>query len=468
MPKKSQGKCVVFDVGKTFAKVSVVDDEGFVWAERRRTVPHLDTPLYRAFDVETLYRWLIATLRELGQNFAIDRIMPVTHGATCAFLDAEHRLVQPIQDYESAVPEAYVTAYGRVRPGFDETQSPRLPHGLNLGCQIYWHARRAPSQFRRVRHILNYPQYWAWRLTGALCNEVTSMGCHTDLWCPVRNDFSSLAKSQGWSDLFPAMQPAWEPAGTLRRDVAEAANLPPSVRVCVGLHDSNAALASVIVNPVKTPPALLSTGTWYIAMAPGTLSNTLPAQRDCLANVDIYGRPVACARFMGGRIYEMFTGGMSTHGETAVDESSLRVVMRQGALALPSFIDAGGPFPGLRGGILGRGVETTRGRATLGLLYVALMASTCLDLVKASEQLLIEGPAAGNPLLCGLIAALRPGEVVVNDRCNAVTLGAAALAFHDRPAAPARAQRVIAPVLGDDMRRYRDLWRGRVEAELVA
>ena len=27
-----------------------------------------------------------------------------------------------------------------------------------------------------------YPQYWAYRLTGVLANEVTSLGCHTDLW----------------------------------------------------------------------------------------------------------------------------------------------------------------------------------------------------------------------------------------------------------------------------------------------
>ncbi|ESQ93259.1 hypothetical protein ABAC460_00740 [Asticcacaulis sp. AC460] len=461
MPKKHQGKCVVFDVGKTFAKVSVVDSDGRIWIERRRATPHVDTPLYRAFDVDALHDWLMEQLRDLGSHYAIDRIIPVTHGATCAFLDEDHRLVQPVQDYESAVPGEYVRAYGRIRPGFDETQSPSLPLGLNLGCQIFWHSRRAPTLFARVRWILNYPQYWVWRLTGALCNEVTSMGCHTDLWCPERKDFSSLAVKQGWAELFPPMHPAWEPVATLRGDLAQAAGLPPSVKVCVGAHDTNAALASVIVDSDDSP-ALLSTGTWYIAMAPGASPEDLVPQRDCLANVDVYGRPVPCARFMGGRVYDSIVGNGTT-----VDEAALRAVMRKGTAALPVFLDTPGVCPGLNGEVPVSG-ETAREKAAIGLLYVALMTSACLDLVRASDQVLIEGPAAGNPLLCGLIAALRPGQVVVEDNRNAVTLGAARLAFYDSPAPRARIRQVVAPVLRDDIRRYRELWRGRVSAELAA
>ena len=36
-----------------------------------------------------------------------------------------------------------------------------------------------------------YPQYWAYRLTGVLANEVTSLGCHTDLWDYRAGDFST-------------------------------------------------------------------------------------------------------------------------------------------------------------------------------------------------------------------------------------------------------------------------------------
>ncbi|WP_374188340.1 hypothetical protein [Asticcacaulis biprosthecium] len=219
-------------------------------------------------------------------------------------------------------------------------------------------------------------------------------------------------------------------------------------------------MASVIVDG-ETSPALLSTGTWYIAMAPGASPKGLVPQRDCLANVDVFGRPVPCARFMGGRVYENIVGG------SEVDEAALRAVMRKGTAGLPVFLDTQGLCPGLNGGVPVLG-ETAEEKAAIGLLYVALMTSACLDLVHADDQLLIEGPAAGNALLCGLIAALRPGLVVVENNCNAVTLGAARLAFYDRPAPRPRPRQVVTPVLRDDIRRYRELWRGRVTAELAA
>ncbi|MGA9657502.1 MAG: FGGY family carbohydrate kinase [Asticcacaulis sp.] len=477
MPKSAQAKCVVFDVGKSFTKASVVSVDGTVWAERKIRTPHLSTPLYRAFDVDAIYVWFISQLRAFGQSYAIDRIIPVTHGATCAFLDEHEQLIQPIQDYESAVPTPYAQAYGQIRPDFYETQSPHLPYGLNLGSQIYWHARRDPGQFSRVRWILNYPQYWAWRLSGGLCNEVTSMGCHTDLWSPLKGCFSSLANDFFWADRFPKMQSAWETAGTLRSDIAKLVELPPSVRVCVGLHDSNAALASVLMqaDPSQTAhasgkaPALLSTGTWYIAMSPGAAVTPLESNRDCLANVDVFGNPVPCARFMGGRVHTQFNrgfaGGLS--GES-VSEAALRTILQGSALAMPSFTDTGGPFPTLRGEIRGLSGATPELKSALGMVYLALMSSTCLDLVRAEDALLIEGPLAKHAHLCGLIAALRPGPVLVNAASNGVTQGAAALAFYGESRPEPLTRNVVKPLLQKEIRQYESLWRSVVDAELAA
>ncbi len=38
--------------------------------------------------------------------------------------------------------------------------------------------------FSRAAHTLLYPQFWAWRLSGVMASEVTSLGCHSDLWLP--------------------------------------------------------------------------------------------------------------------------------------------------------------------------------------------------------------------------------------------------------------------------------------------
>ncbi len=54
-----------------------------------------------------------------------------------------------------------------------------------------------PGDFARVSTILTYPQYWAFRLTGVAANEVTSLGCHTDLWNPTAGAYSSLVDTLG-------------------------------------------------------------------------------------------------------------------------------------------------------------------------------------------------------------------------------------------------------------------------------
>ncbi len=451
--------CVVLDIGKSFAKVSLINHEGKILSERRVVTPRLHAHLYAAYDVDRLHSWFLGQLRELSVRYDIDRIVPVTHGATCAFLSEDGQLLQPIQDYEAAIPQLYREAYNAIRPHFSHTLSPSLPNGLNMGCQIYWHARRDPKFFERVRWILSYPQYWTWRLSGALTTEVTSMGCHTDLWAPLQKTYSSMAIRQGWVERFPELKNAWDEAGPLRPDIADATGLSRDCKVLVGLHDTNAALASVIVrqhrDPSFIPPAMLSTGTWFIALAPETSVSDLKAERDCLAKVDVFGNPVACSRFMGGRAYDLITHGMTA---TDVDPAITQAVMRDGALALPSFDDAGGPYQGRRGEIRGLKVDTPAHRAALGQLYLAMVSDTCLNLIHADGPLLIEGVAARHPHLCALIASVRNTPVYVNDTSNGVTLGAGAIAYYHEATPPAPNYRRIDPLLKDEVLKYRSVW----------
>mgnify|MGYP000479905054 CR=1 FL=1 len=463
--------CAVFDVGKSFAKLSVVAPGGAILAERRIPTPQLNTPHYAAIDTDAILAWALKQLAAFA-DLNIDRIMPVAHGAACAFIDEAGQLAAPVQDYEFAIPQPYADDYAQTRPAFEETLSPALPRGLNLGAQIWWFSRRDPAAFARVRHILTYPQYWAWRLGGAMACEVTSLGCHSDLWSPREARFSSLARAEGWADRFGPVRPAWETAGTISAAVARATGLKPGTRVHVGVHDSNAALAALLSGwPAdREPPALLSTGTWFIAMAPGGSLDGLQAGRDCLGAVDVFGRPLPCARFMGGRAFEIITGGTPamSGGHLDVDTHTLSDVMHDAALALPSFLDAGGPYPGLRGEIRGLKNDTPQTRTALGLLYQALLSTTCLDMIQSGRDLLIEGVAAKNPLLCGLIAALHDGPVYCNAATSAVTTGAAALARYGEALPPRVLHRRVRPLLMPDMQAYRRLWTSAVTEAVAA
>ncbi|HTO28145.1 MAG TPA: carbohydrate kinase, partial [Devosia sp.] len=198
----------VIDIGKTNAKVVLID------STTRQQVAARGTPnvvrregLYPHADVDMLWSFILESLRTLRAEHGVDGISITTHGATAALMAGE-RLALPVLDYEHGGPEETAAAYGAARPDFAESLSPRLPNGLNLAAQVFWQASAHASAFAQVTAILTYPQYWAWRLTGVMASEVTSLGCHTDLWAPARGDFSSLVRSQGWAGLFPPLRPA--------------------------------------------------------------------------------------------------------------------------------------------------------------------------------------------------------------------------------------------------------------------
>ena len=212
----------VIDIGKTNAKVVLID------ATTRQQVAARSTPNavrrdgpYPHADVDMLWGFIVESLKDLQAEHGVDGISITTHGATAALL-ADDTLAMPVLDYEHNGPEEAAAAYAAVRPDFAESLSPRLPNGLNLGAQIFWQSRAHAADFARVTAILTYPQYWAWRLTGVMASEVTSLGCHTDLWAPERGDFSAMVAAQGWAGLFPPVRPAASVLGTILPAVAAA------------------------------------------------------------------------------------------------------------------------------------------------------------------------------------------------------------------------------------------------------
>ena len=193
---------IVLDIGKTNAKLALIDAAGKVLSEQRRPNAVLADGPYTHLDTDGLWNWLLVTCRTFAAQAHVSAIVPVTHGATAALVD-DAGLVLPVLDYEADLPGVEYD-----RPEYDETLSPRLPAGLNLGRQLAWLQARFPREFARTRHILMYPQYWAWRLCGAAASEATSLGCHTDLWNPRTQAYSSLVERMGWGHLMPPLQPA--------------------------------------------------------------------------------------------------------------------------------------------------------------------------------------------------------------------------------------------------------------------
>lgn len=413
----------VIDIGKTNAKVALVDLETLSEVAVRRTAnrPIASAP-YRHHDVEMLWVFILDSLKALGEGQKIDAISVTTHGATAVLLDADGSLALPALDYEDEGPGQCRGAYDAVRPKFEETGSPPLPNGLNLGAQLFWQSRAFPDAFSCVATILTYPQYWGWRLTGVAASEVTSLGCHTDLWDPYRSDFSTLVDRMEWRTLFPPVQPASARLGALLPELAARTGLDPSTPVHCGIHDSNASLLPHLLAR-KAPFSVVSTGTWVVSMTVGGHDVALDPARDTLVNVNALGDPVRSARFMGGREFELLTAGLDT-GE---DDDAVAAVLERGVMLLPSVQQGSGPFPTAQARWIGTPLPSERPVAIA--LYLAMMTATCLGLIGAEGDIVIEGPFAANRAYCAMVQAATGRPVLAQaGQATGTSIGAALLA----------------------------------------
>jgi sugar (pentulose or hexulose) kinase len=292
-------RIAVLDIGKTNAKVVVIDAKtGKEIVAVRTPNPVTTSGLYPHYDIERLWAFAVDALKTFSADPGFDAISITTHGASAVLLDPAGNLALPALDYEYRYPDAVKQAYDRLRPPFKETFSPRLSGGLNLGAQLHYQKSTFPELFANVTAIVTYPQYWAWRLTGIAANEVTSLGCHTDLWNPRTGDYSALVDTLDLRDLMAPLRSAFDVLGPALPEIASEINLPADVPVYCGIHDSNASLLPHLIG--REPPfSVVSTGTWVINFAVGGNLDHLDPARDVLANVDAYGRAVPSSRFMG-------------------------------------------------------------------------------------------------------------------------------------------------------------------------
>lgn len=450
----------ILDVGKTNAKVTLVAGGRVVEQRRQHNEPHPPPP-YLHLANDRIWDWALGQLTELSRQARIMDIVPVAHGASVAAID-DGGLVLPMLDYEQEISD-FDEEYETLARDFAATACPRLPCGHNTGRQLFWLQRKFPEAFARTKSIVGYAQYWSFLLSGVAANELTALGCHTDLWRPRAADFSRLVDEAGWRRLMPPLRKASDVLGPIRPEIAARTGLSPHCRVRCGIHDSNATFLRWR-SRLQEPFTVASTGTWIILLVAG---GNLPAageHLDCLGNVDALGNLVASARFMGGRELERIAGEHRSINGSA--EARLARLLAAPSYVLPAFSDQGGPFAGRKGRIVDeRGNDAAAAdRATLGALYCALMSDLMLDVLSACGPIILDGPFATNDVYVAALAALRPeSPVMPSAETQGTSLGAALLA--DANSSAELPDVVSRPPL--DLASYRARWRTLSGADRV-
>ena len=445
----------VLDIGKTNLKFVVFDDGGALLCERQ--IPNVSCagPPYPHVDVEMIWAFLGEGLRLTAEKFNITTLIPTTHGASCAVMN-EQGLTMPIMDYEFTNTDDITPRYEPMRDAFNQSYSPAMPAGLNVGRQLAWQKWNLESEFLKTTKIVGYPQYWVWRLTGQFAFDVCSLGAHTDLWRPIENQPTHLAHTLGFDELLAPIRPPWTKIGMLSDKAAKELGVSTNIEILCGIHDSNAALLPYLASR-QAPFTVLSTGTWVVIMAVGHSLSSLRQGKDMYANIDAEGRPTACLKFMGGREFAtIVTGSLSPE-----KFNDVQYFITTGIFALPSFSPNGGPYAARKSEIIGK-VEPDQ-KSSLATLYSAMMCAHALELLATDTgDLVVDGSFAQNHLLCEIIAALRPNQnlYVAKDQAGTAR-GAAMLAAWGLPHAAPEAS-LVKPAALNGLAVYYKKWKAMI------
>jgi sugar (pentulose or hexulose) kinase len=414
----------VIDIGKSNAKLALVDLTTLseIAITTRPNIVSSGPP-WPHYDVDGHWAFLIEALAVFHKRHGVDAISITTHGACAALLASDGSLEAPILDYEHEYEASIVEAYDVIKPDFGVTGSPKLPGGLNIGAQLHWQFSQDPTLKERTAHIVTYPQYWGHRLTGIVASDVTSIGCHTDLWAPRTNQFSNLPETLGIEGKIAPIRKSTDILGPILPHVATATGLPSDTPVCVGIHDSNASLYPHLLTQ-EGPFSVVSTGTWVIVMSLEGSNADLDPKRDTLINVNANRQAVPSARFMGGREYETIQQGKFAD-PTAAD---IQKALASPLFILPSVEPKSGPYPGRETSWSGAEPPIGSGARSAALsFYLAMMTHTCLTLTGADGPTIVEGPFSQNPEFIAMLCAATGRPVLRSGTETGTSIGAALL-----------------------------------------
>jgi sugar (pentulose or hexulose) kinase len=311
----------IFDIGKTNKKILLFNYNLKLVSEFEEKFEQVkDDDGFECDDIELIEQWIKKSIRGLVNSDVWDlrAVNFATYGATLVYLDVHGKRLTPVYNYlkpiDENIPNQLYEKYGGKEEFCRKTASPALGM-LNSGLQALWLKTVKPDLFARTKHILHFPQYLSYLLTGKIYSEHTSIGCHTALW-----DFDNMRYHRWVSD---ESLPLTEPVSTGTLDEIEIEG--KKILAGIGIHDSSASLVPYF-SFNKEKFMLASTGTWCISMNPFN-DERLSAEQlayDCLCYMSINMKPVKSSRLFLGHLHETALSKMSKYFK--IQEDSFKLI----------------------------------------------------------------------------------------------------------------------------------------------
>jgi sugar (pentulose or hexulose) kinase len=293
----------VFDIGKTNKKLFLFNElYQIVFEKSEHLSETVDEDGDPCEDVQLLKSLVEDGLKAVlaSPDFDVRAINFSAYGASFVYLDENGQTVGHLYNYLKPYPEKvrkqFYDSYGGENLFSFQTASPVLG-SLNSGMQLYRLKYERPELFNRIKYALHLPQYLSYIVSDKAFSEITSVGCHTNLWHFQNSDYHFWVKREGLLEKFPLIAPSDMVVNPRVSDHVYA--------VGIGLHDSSAALIPYLVSFTE-PFVLISTGTWAISLNPFN-QNPLTKEElecDCLCYLQYTGKPVKASRLFLGHNHD--------------------------------------------------------------------------------------------------------------------------------------------------------------------
>jgi sugar (pentulose or hexulose) kinase len=420
----------LFDIGKTNKKIFLFDEHYRIVFEKSECLEEVtDEDGFPCEDINKLKAFIVSGLEELlkKRKFLIRAVNISSYGASLVYIDKEGQPIAPLYNYLKPYPKELESrlydSYGGQEKLALKTASP-ASGSLNSGLQLYRIKYEQPALFEKIHYALHLPQYLSSLITGKYYSDITSLGCHTQLWDLGSGDYHQWAINEGldkkMAPLFPSDQTL--PATENKYNIAAG----------VGLHDSSAALIPYLANFTE-PFILISTGTWCISLNP---FNEEPITEDqirqnCLCYISYKGTPVKAARLFAGYEHEQQSNRIAGHFGVEIttlrqaeynraiinklNSSSLMEAEHFADIPLEKFEDALEAY-----------------HALMMFIVAEQYTSTSIILQKGiTKKIFVDGGFGKNAIYMNLLAAVFPEiEVYAASMAQATALGTA-LAIHE-------------------------------------
>jgi sugar (pentulose or hexulose) kinase len=293
----------IFDVGKTNKKLFLFDEHyRIVYEKTARFLETRDEDGDVCENLDSIRISVFESLNEVLRNevYELVAINFSTYGASLVYLDENGQPLTPLynylKDYPPELEQQFYNQYGGKTQMALETSSP-ASGSLNAGLQLYRIKYQHPEVFKKIRYTLHLPQYVSYLISGKIYSDMTSIGCHTQLWDFRKQQYHNWVVQEELDKLLPPIMRSDE--------VIETTFMGKRYIVGAGLHDSSAALIPYQAS-FSEPFILLSTGTWCISMNPFNASplTAEELENDCLAYIGYHGKPVKASRLFSGNEHE--------------------------------------------------------------------------------------------------------------------------------------------------------------------